>query len=79
LQEYPDGIDIQGSAIRGGRVDGAGDHRCAMSFAVLGQVAGAEVQVTGAENIDTSFPSFVQDLSRAGGRVKVMPGESSDV
>jgi 3-phosphoshikimate 1-carboxyvinyltransferase len=78
LQEYPDGIDIQGGAIRGGQVDGAGDHRCAMSFAVLGQVAGAEVQVAGAENIDTSFPTFVQDLARAGGSVKVMPGESSN-
>ncbi len=47
-------------------VDGAGDHRCAMSFAVLGQVASGQVRVTGAENINTSFPSFVQDLTRVG-------------
>ncbi len=39
LQEYPDGIDIQGGKVSGGRVESAGDHRCAMSFAVLGLVA----------------------------------------
>jgi 5-enolpyruvylshikimate-3-phosphate synthase len=40
-----------------------------MSFAVLGQVAGGEVLVTGAENINTSFPSFVRDLAAVGGCV----------
>jgi len=71
LQEYPDGIDIQGGEIQGGQVDGAGDHRCAMSFAVLGQLAAAGVLVSGAENIDTSYPRFVHDLSRVGGSVRV--------
>jgi len=71
LEEYADGVDIQGGEIVGGQVDGAGDHRCAMSFAVLGQVASADVLVTGAENIDTSYPCFVQDLSRVGGSVNV--------
>jgi len=74
LQEYPDGMDVQGGSIGGGRVDGAGDHRCAMSFAVLGQVASAAVRVAGAENIDTSFPTFVQDLARLGGSVRVADG-----
>lgn len=69
LREYPDGMDVEGGAIGAGQVDGAGDHRCAMSFAILGQVAGGEVRVAGAENIDTSFPSFVDDLAGVGGRV----------
>ncbi len=76
LQEYPDGMDILGGAIGAGQVDGAGDHRCAMSFAVLGQVASAQMRVAGAENIDTSFPSFVQELSRVGGSVSVVDGGS---
>jgi len=69
LQEYADGVDITGGEISGGRVDGAGDHRCAMSFAVLGQVAAGQVLVAGAENINTSFPSFVRDLDSIGGSV----------
>lgn len=74
LEEYPDGMDIRGGAVREGRVDGAGDHRCAMSFAVLGQVAAGEVCVTGAENINTSFPSFTRDLQRVGGNIKTIEG-----
>lgn len=72
VKEYPDGIDIEGSSVDGGRVDGAGDHRCAMSFAILGQVATGPVIVDGARNIDTSFPSFVDDLSSMGGEIKVL-------
>jgi len=69
LREYPDGMDVAGGPISGGRVDGAGDHRCAMSFCVLGQVAAAAVTVSGCENIDTSYPGFVEDLLSVGGRV----------
>lgn len=76
LQEYEDGMDVQGGTISGGAVDGAGDHRCAMSFAILGQVASGAVHIAGAENIDTSFPSFVQDLSRLGGLIRIAQGES---
>jgi len=69
LKEYPDGIDIQGGEIGQGAVDGAGDHRCAMSFCILGQVAAGLVSVAGSENIDTSYPGFVRDLAGAGGKI----------
>jgi 3-phosphoshikimate 1-carboxyvinyltransferase len=71
LREYDDGMDVEGGAIAGGRVDGAGDHRCAMSFAVLGQVADKAVTIGGAANVDTSYPGFVSDLRSTGGRVAV--------
>lgn len=74
LTEYPDGVDIEGGAITSGRVDGAGDHRCAMSFAILGQVAPSELQVSGAENISTSYPAFSEDLDRAGGAIRILEG-----
>jgi 5-enolpyruvylshikimate-3-phosphate synthase len=47
-----------------------------MSFAILGQTAAGEVVVTGAENIDTSFPSFTGDLQRVGGKIKTIEGDS---
>jgi 3-phosphoshikimate 1-carboxyvinyltransferase len=78
LREYEDGMDIDGGAIRGGQVDGAGDHRCAMSFAILGQVASGEISIAGAENINTSFPTFVRDLSAVGGAVRVQAGGSEN-
>ena len=67
LKEFPDGIDIEGGRIGGGAVDGAGDHRCAMSFCILGQVADEPLSITGVENINTSYPGFVTDLRRVGG------------
>lgn len=69
LEEYEDGIDVTGGRVSGGTVDGAGDHRCAMSFAILGQVAEGELMIEGSENINTSFPSFVRDLASVGGAV----------
>jgi len=66
LQEYPDGIDIRGGRVTGGRVDSAGDHRCAMSFAVLGQVASAPIEIERAEYIATSYPGFTSDMLSLG-------------
>jgi len=45
-----------------------------MSFAVLGQLARAEVYVEGSENIDTSYPSFIRDLTDIGGSIRIHAG-----
>jgi 3-phosphoshikimate 1-carboxyvinyltransferase len=71
LQEYEDGIDITGGAVQGGETDGAGDHRCAMSFGILGQVARGPVLVRGARQINTSYPAFSQHLQALGGNIDV--------
>jgi 3-phosphoshikimate 1-carboxyvinyltransferase len=71
LQEYPDGIDITGGKISGAEVDGAGDHRCAMSFAVLGLVASSGVRVRGAEYIATSYPGFRGDMAGIGAEMQI--------
>jgi 3-phosphoshikimate 1-carboxyvinyltransferase len=71
LKEYPDGIDIEGGEVTGGRVESAGDHRCAMSFAVLGLRATGEVKIMDAEFIATSYPSFRDDLSSLGANMQL--------
>lgn len=77
LQEYADGIDITGGVVLGGEADGAGDHRCAMSFAILGQVASEPVLVRGARQINTSYPAFAQHLLALGGNIVVRPAASA--
>jgi 3-phosphoshikimate 1-carboxyvinyltransferase len=74
LREFEDGIDIHGSSLGSGEVDGAGDHRCAMSFCIAGQVASGPVSVAGATHIDTSYPDFVQHLQSLGGQIAVGVG-----
>jgi len=59
-EELPDGLIISGgAALHGAQVDSRGDHRIAMSAALLGLLADGESQIDGAEAVDTSFPGFV--------------------
>ncbi len=70
VSEHPDGADITGGPVRGGRVDSHGDHRIAMSLAVLGLVAGAPVEIDNAEWIRTSYPGFVDDMRALGAEME---------
>ncbi len=72
LEEREDGAVIRGGPVDGGHVDSAGDHRIAMSLAVLGLVARGPVEVSGAEWIDTSYPGFCGDLQALGAGVDAL-------
>ena len=60
VQEYEDGIMIQGGSILGGVVESKGDHRIAMSFAIAGALAKGSVTILNCANVATSFPTFVK-------------------
>lgn len=67
VEETADGAVIHGGTVSGGEVDAGGDHRIAMSLAILALVARDPVTIHGAEWIATSYPGFVDDLNRIGG------------
>jgi 3-phosphoshikimate 1-carboxyvinyltransferase len=48
-----------------GRVVTAGDHRLAMSFAVLGTVKGAKIAIDNRRCVGVSYPAFFRDLKKA--------------
>jgi 3-phosphoshikimate 1-carboxyvinyltransferase len=66
VEENTEGAVIHGGSLQGGLVDSAGDHRCAMSFAVAGLVARDVVRTADCANVTTSFPGFV-DLANGCG------------
>ncbi len=66
IEETPDGAIIHGGKLSGGDVDSAGDHRCAMSFAIAGAVAAGEVNILDCANVATSFPGFSELANRIG-------------
>lgn len=66
VEEFPDGIAVDGGRLQGGTVDSEGDHRIAMAFAVAGAVADGETRILNTENIATSYPGFVADAHRLG-------------
>lgn len=61
-----DGIRIQGGRFKGGEIQGHGDHRIAMSFAMAALKASGEVLIHDCANVNTSFPGFA-DLARGVG------------
>lgn len=63
VEEKPDGMIIQGGApLTGAQVDSFGDHRVAMSCAILGLFARGETRITDTGCISTSYPTFEKDL-----------------
>lgn len=66
VRTVPDGFDVVGPARPPERILVASerDHRIAMSAAIAAAVLGAELVVTDAEWIRTSYPGFVEDFAR---------------
>lgn len=61
VAETPDGAVITGGELGTGIVQGHGDHRVAMSFAVAGLVTtGGGVHIEDCRNVATSFPGFME-------------------
>lgn len=70
VKEFRDGLEIRGrEAIFGARGQSRGDHRMAMSLAVLGTAAQGMTMVDDTDCIATSFPGFTSHLRKLGGRV----------
>ncbi|MCX2682980.1 3-phosphoshikimate 1-carboxyvinyltransferase [Campylobacter sp. MIT 21-1685] len=63
-KELDDGFCVKGGIPKFAKIESFGDHRIAMSFAVLGLVCGMEIDES--ECIKTSFPKFKELLSDLG-------------
>ena len=74
VEETPDGAVIEGGVLQGGHVDSAGDHRCAMSFAVAGLIAREQVRIADCANVATSFPDFVGIANACGFDISEVEG-----
>ncbi|MDP9151485.1 MAG: 3-phosphoshikimate 1-carboxyvinyltransferase [Myxococcota bacterium] len=74
-EERPDGMDVEGrqDALEAADVDSCGDHRIAMTAAVLALVARGPSRVRDAGCIATSYPKFVATLRALGADVEVEP------
>ena len=58
-----------GTTPKAGVIDSVNDHRIAMSGAVLGSVAEGEVTIKGIECTSKSYPDFINDYLKLGGKV----------
>lgn len=73
VKEQPDELRIRGvKRLKGAKLTSYGDHRMAMAFAVASLVAWGETIIEGAESISVSYPSFVDDIRKLGGKVELI-------
>lgn len=66
VEVLDDGIRIRGGNVRGGVVESRGDHRVAMSFAVLAARASQPLMIRDVRYVATSFPGFAATARGAG-------------
>lgn len=68
IEATADGMVIQGpTPLHGVRAVAHGDHRIAMALAIAALLStSGETEISGAESIATSYPTFLQDLAEAG-------------
>lgn len=70
--EEEDSLTITGgSVLHGGKINGRGDHRIVMAFAVLGSHIGG-VEISDAEAVKKSYPDFFEDFKALGGKYNVI-------
>jgi 3-phosphoshikimate 1-carboxyvinyltransferase len=68
VREYPDGLEIDGSArLSGAALSSGGDHRIAMALVVAGLAAEGSTVVEDTDCIATSFPGFTTALNALAG------------
>ena len=72
VEELPDGMIIQGGAVLKptGGVRSYGDHRIAMTMAILATYATEKLVINNVACVDTSYPGFWNDLRKLGGHVE---------
>ncbi|MCW5835552.1 MAG: 3-phosphoshikimate 1-carboxyvinyltransferase [Labilithrix sp.] len=72
-EELPDGMVVQGreDPLAAATIDSRGDHRIAMTAAVLGLHGSGPTRITDCDCIATSFPRFVGTLRALGARIDV--------
>ncbi|EAJ6871227.1 3-phosphoshikimate 1-carboxyvinyltransferase [Campylobacter coli] len=66
-KELEDGFEIEGSQIKKAKIKSYGDHRIAMSFAILGLLF--EMEIDESDCIKTSFPNFMDILTKIGAKI----------
>ncbi|MDQ3132267.1 MAG: 3-phosphoshikimate 1-carboxyvinyltransferase, partial [Acidobacteriota bacterium] len=64
VEEFPDGLKVYQSDLKGAKIESFGDHRIAMAFSIAALFADGETEISGAECAAVSFPEFYEVLDK---------------
>ena len=71
ITEMPDGLEINGTGLKGGSVHGYGDHRVVMAMTIAGLASDGEIKVDTAESANVTFPDFWEKMRKLGAEIDI--------
>jgi len=72
IKETNDGLVIESSQLIGTKVNGHKDHRIVMALAIAGLRAKGVTEITDAETISISYPSFIESMQQLQANMKLV-------
>ena len=69
ISSHDDMVAIRGGDVHGAQIDPHNDHRIAMSFAILAQVAKGETTIMNPECVSKSYPEFWAEIEKIGAQI----------
>ena len=71
-EEFPDGMIVRKSELKGVKLRGYKDHRIVMALSLAGMAVDGKTQITTAEAINVTFPSFVESMKKLGAQFELV-------
>ncbi len=72
IKEREEGLIIHKSQLKGNRVRGHNDHRIVMALSLAGLIAEGKTEITTAESIDVTYPTYVKSMKALGAKMEVV-------
>lgn len=72
VEEFPDGMIIRKSQLKGVKLRGYKDHRIVMALSLAGLTVDGKTQITTAEAVNVTFPSFVETMKKLGAQFELV-------
>lgn len=69
IQEFADGMTIEGSHLHGAFVNGYDDHRTVMALTIAGMLADGTTKITDGKAIAKTYPGFIETMQSLGARI----------
>ena len=66
IEQFDDGMIIEGGKFSGGIINSNDDHRIAMAFAIAGIISKESIVINNCKNVATSFPNFISTAKEVG-------------
>jgi 3-phosphoshikimate 1-carboxyvinyltransferase len=72
IKEREEGLIIHKSELKGNKVRGRNDHRIVMALSLAGLISGGKTEITTAESIDVTYPTYIKSMKALGAKMEVI-------